>query len=714
MVEIFVSGCNVLIKRAAASLLVFLISVFCFLALMFPPSTHSYVINDGNDDILGSFGVQEISGYNDSRLDDDGMIVKDGKEPYVFFDGIDEYVGSLVVKVAENENGYKVHVFYDNGNDYSEMYAKRVYMNPGDTECIVPIGCDIKGIRLEIKDKYRLDSLELHSAFPDTVDNERSISSGQYLTAIVSSLAITAVFIVLELRFKLLSKIDKTIGKNRKRIITCVLSFVGCAAAVAVVELILSNTVFAQNGLGFDIFRYFLILGSLLVVVSIFFLFRGDLSEKPERAFLAVSLILSMMMLVLCPFGHPIWDTEWHYKKALQASYIENEAFLTEAEDEMIKPIDETFPRNTVYSHVERIQRFNEDYKTPYGTLEGRSTIAHAASGLFLAIGRFAGLPFYGVTLCGRAANALLYCFICYFALKKLKSGKMIAAVIALIPTAMMLATNFSYDYWTNCLVILGMAYFVGTQQEPDKPITMWETVVMCGSFMLASLPKLIYVVLCCIPFLMRRKKISKPVRYYAVCILSVLVIAVLVVLKIQDALKYGGDTRGGSGVSASGQISYIFGNSADFMKVLTSFLSEYLSPESMKYYIVNMGNVGKGKGELVYAALMVLTAFTDKDSCDIHAYNKLSKLTVVGMYFGMAAAIASALYIVFNPVGSDTLNGCQSRYLIPLLYPMLSIVGFGFKNRMNKAVYNGAVLLACSGFLIFTVITVLMPWLTY
>ncbi|MCR4564211.1 MAG: DUF2142 domain-containing protein [Clostridiales bacterium] len=701
-------------KRVIASLLVFVIASYCFLALMFPPVTYSYVLDDSNDKILGTFGVQDISRYNNSHIDDNGVIVKDGRDPYILFDGINKYVGSLVLKVAENKNGYGVHVFYDSGSDYSEKYAKRVYMDAGDTDCIIPIGSEIKGVGIEIKDKYKLDSLELHSATPGTVDNERSISTQQYIFAFASSLVIAVVFFVLELRFKFLSKFDKTIRKNRKRIITVVLCFFGCALVVAIAELILSHTVFADSGRVFDIYRFFLNFGSLFVIISIFFLFSSDLSDKPENAFLAVTLTLCMMMMALCPFGHPVWDTEWHYKKTLQASYIGDNAFLTEAEDEIMKPIAETFPRHTAYSNMDRIAKFNEDYKTPYGIVTGRSTIAHLLSGLFLAIGRLAGLPFYVVTLFGRSANALLYCFLCYFALKKLKSGKMIAAVIALIPTAMMLATNFSYDFWTNGLVLLGMAYFVGTQQEPDKPISVGETLVMCVSFMLACLPKEIYVVLCFIPFLMRRKKIKKPILYYAICTLTTSVVMVLVILRIKEALKYGGDTRGGSGVSAAGQISYIFGDTSAFAKLLTSFLSEYLSIGGMKNFIVNMGNVGKGKCAPVYVALMLITTFTDKDSCDIRAYTKFSKVAVVGLFFGMAAAIASALYIVFNPVGSDTLNGVQSRYIIPLLYPMLSIVGFGFKNKMNKAVYNAVILLACSGFLIYTIEKVLLPWMTY
>ena len=63
-------------------------------------------------------------------------------------------------------------------------------------------------------------------------------------------------------------------------------------------------------------------------------------------------------------------------------------------------------------------------------------------------------------------------------------------------------------------------------------------------------------------------------------------------------------------------------------------------------------------------------------------------------MYVGLAALMATALYIAFTPVGNGEINGCQSRYLIPLLSPfILLLTGQRFNLIKNKTAYNGTVL---------------------
>ncbi len=59
----------------------------------------------------------------------------------------------------------------------------------------------------------------------------------------------------------------------------------------------------------------------------------------------------------------------------------------------------------------------------------------------------------------------LTYALTVYFAIRKLKSGKMIMSVIALFPTNIVLASNYSYDPWVTGFSLLGTAYFVSEMQ---------------------------------------------------------------------------------------------------------------------------------------------------------------------------------------------------------------------------------------------------------
>lgn len=42
----------------------------------------------------------------------------------------------------------------------------------------------------------------------------------------------------------------------------------------------------------------------------------------------------------------------------------------------------------------------------------------------------------------------------------------MILAVVAMFPTSLFIASNYSYDTWVIGFVMIGMAYFVGNCQE--------------------------------------------------------------------------------------------------------------------------------------------------------------------------------------------------------------------------------------------------------
>ena len=138
--------------------------------------------------------------------------------------------------------------------------------------------------------------------------------------------------------------------------------------------------------------------------------------------------------------------------------------------------------------------------------MESKAKLSHIPSGLFMALTRFFGGDFVDVFASGKLANLLIYAFTCYFAIRKLKSGKMIATVIALLPTNIFLATSYTYDYWVTCFGMLGMAFFIDETHHPERPVTMKNAILMCASFAIASLPKLVYAALLIIPFFLTKK----------------------------------------------------------------------------------------------------------------------------------------------------------------------------------------------------------------
>ena len=183
---------------------------------------------------------------------------------------------------------------------------------------------------------------------------------------------------------------------------------------------------------------------------------------------------------------------------------------------------------------------------------------------------------------------------------------------------------------------------------------------------------------------------------------------------KFLSQMSGGGDIRGGTDVSTIGQLHFFIEEPLHFTRIIIKFLIDYLSIPKMVGYIANFAYLGIGAGTTVWIILMFLTALTDKNDTDVKAYNWLSKCMVVILFFGLAAAIALALYLEFTPVRTETVNGCQPRYIIPLLYPVLSIIGWGkFKNTIPQGIYRYSILTVCCAVNFYDMTTIMLPcWL--
>ena len=159
-------------------------------------------------------------------------------------------------------------------------------------------------------------------------------------------------------------------------------------------------------------------------------------------------------------------------------------------------------------------------------------------------------------------------------------------------------------------------------------------------------------------------------------------------------------DARGGEGVDALGQISYIFTHPWEYTKTLLGFLAEYVSLESSARYFSYLHYFTRLE-PTVFSSLMVATlivvAITDKNEYDVRV-RILPRVVCFILAFGVLCLVATSMYIAFTAVGSDTVKGCQYRYIAPILFPILYCMGSGkIQNRIKREYYNGIVLTICA-----------------
>ncbi|MBR6502483.1 MAG: DUF2142 domain-containing protein [Clostridia bacterium] len=675
------------------------IAAFCCVARYFP--TNVGQIYDIDASSIVSLEKEDVLSLYNCELDDENNYKILGGDPQLTFSSQANGIKAAKLnlsKEADTTISFEVYVALEGESFTAEKcYAGCVFKGETGAVISIPNG-NYRSIRLDIDadDSVVYKSLELYDQEAVVVPYTPATSSSGYVFTVLISLASAVIAFFANKRLRWCECAAKTIKENAKKIALFLGLTLAAIPGAAFVEWVLCNV--ERQGV-FNAYRWLFFFGALELVIT-FVLLRNQFAEKPEKLFLAAALIMGLIMLFGTPIKHICWDLDSHYPWAVHSSYSDM-AYLTGAD----VAIDRVAPQsllNTGFS----LENYESDlaYITSLDGMvvkqaEAQFSIAHLPAGIVLAVARKLGASFVVRYTLGRISYLLVYVFVCYFAIKKIKSGKMILTTICLFPTVLFMATNYAYDSWVVAFSILGMAYFMNILQEPEKPIKVSDTVIMCAAFALAALPKLVYILLMGIPFFAYKKWQNKKefFKYYSILITVFTVVFAIFAITSLTKVSGGGDTRGGN-VNPGGQISFILSNPIEYAKILIKFLRQYLSIDGMRNYISNFAYFGVGKWWPVFVVLLGITAVTDTKDGLKFKIPLIIKILSVLFFVGMAALIATALYIDFTPVGNGGILGCQPRYIIPLLAPLLLLVTGQRKNIIKeKNVYNGFIILTAT-----------------
>jgi uncharacterized membrane protein len=206
-------------------------------------------------------------------------------------------------------------------------------------------------------------------------------------------------------------------------------------------------------------------------------------------------------------------------------------------------------------------------------------------------------------------------------------------------------------------------------------------------AFFLGFMPKAVYVVIMFpLLFMPKEKFQTKNQRklYYFVAVIAVILLVVSFVLPILMGTSTG-DHRGGEGISVMGQLSYILHNVKEYIAVLFNFLKDYLAFGNSQKLFQFYAYLGTGKFYLLVLMTIAVVAFLDK-SGDRKRIMPIRIGAIVGAIGGILI-VATTFYLVFTPVGANTIAGCQYRYILPTLIPFLYFIvpeGIGSSAKKN------------------------------
>ena len=461
--------------------------------------------------------------------------------------------------------------------------------------------------------------------------------------------------------------------RKRARLILHAVTLLSTAALVAMVGIFVLLGYFTTTTI-LGVFAGTLAVLALQLVDRVL----SDRGAEPAKLFLTVTLLLGMMMCYAMPPAlYVSWDDETHFRRSYDlVHYLDGEVTLAERRILTHRqfPVDSYAedPQAFVYSLVrgESVTVKTEPHMSnPYTAL---SYLPMMLTQLLLWGTNADVLTL--ILLC-RLANLLAYALITYFGIRKLKSGAKIFAAVAMLPTAFFLACSCNYDFFLTAWFAYAFATLIAALQRPDRKIGTADTVKIMVAFLMGCAPKAIYCFMMLPLLFLGRDRFESPkhakrFRMWTLIVIG-FILATLVVpgLVVPDLYT---DTRGGSDVSSGGQIKFILQNPFEYAVILLRFLGGYCSLAQLNTsgtFFAYLGGTHTFFGT-VAGFVLLYCVFTDRREGDRYERMQPTRWLMLAACFAQLVLIVTSLYVGYTPVGHDTINGCQYRYIFPLLIP--------------------------------------------
>ena len=395
--------------------------------------------------------------------------------------------------------------------------------------------------------------------------------------------AVLAVFRLFKIDFDLNIKLSF----SKKNIVVC---------AAIVLCALLASALF-----GFIGFSKTVILASVLPLFACtgFIICFHDWWNRPDLFTPLAIAVVGLGIILVFPVTNLFsWDDQIHFHNANSFSFV-SEAETT-VSDRMLENL---FEQDAGFSNNAALGKWpiSPDNEWGRGAVEslclelnhqdtaatlcketGLSTsvsfqsLGYLPSSCGIWLGRVLKLPFSFKFVLGKLFNLMFYAFICYLAIKVAPCKKYLLSFIALLPSNVFMAANYSYDPWINCLTLLGVALLLRliTGRTELKCSTYVETVLV---FVFAFAPKAVYFPLLGLLFLIpssrfadnRQKRIFESI----LLLFGVLVVISFLIPFIASNGGGAGDARGGDNVNSTQQVHFILTNPLSALGILSKFV---------------------------------------------------------------------------------------------------------------------------------------------
>ena len=435
-----------------------------------------------------------------------------------------------------------------------------------------------------------------------------------------------------------------------------------------------------------------LVCWAVMIVLSV--IFALTISPSYENNFLRLAFLLGILVVFVTPFPHVI-DESTHFFRSFMISQGD---FY---DDTFVGRIGGNVPVNftdyvdngklsikSLYTDLEKwMSGFDNEkdfYFHPY--MSSSIPINHSFAAVGILLSRLLHLPALFVILSGRLITYLIYVVLCYFAIKKAKYYKGMFFMVSTLPVSIWLAGSYSIDpmVLSSALLYTSICLRHFFDKGGQLKLTKKEkAALLITALMFASVKYLIYSPILLMIFLIPKDRFGKKERA-VVCISGVLVFAGLMLWQIYLLNRFPFVEDRNGDVNVSRQISHVFANIPGTIRIFLNYIDTNLLP-----HIEGFNNFKSLS--FITPMIGLMTIFGSVFEPDRYPFTDSKdkrKLAVLcgGIFIICSLLIMASLYVGFTPVGSEDIEGLQTRYFLPILiFAMIPISMVKVTNSINN-----------------------------
>lgn len=439
------------------------------------------------------------------------------------------------------------------------------------------------------------------------------------------------------------------------------------------------SKVYIDNNLNINIFRLIFIFSCLMIMFILVNAYKnGNLSKCIHKYYFIIGFIIGINFILLQPSTtFYSWDDQIHFQNSYEL--FGNNFNWNIGEFSMINY--DTFERNNINSIEEQNAQdkyLNKGKMSNYYTSTGKfityNKIAYFPSSIGYHICKLLKLPFTFCFKFGKIMNLLTFLLVMSFAIYYSKIGKKTLTIIGLLPSVLFLACQYSYDPAVISGITLAMVILINWFTDKDSKVNFKTLFIFVFSILYACFTKAVYIPLILLFLLIPsdRFKNGKNAKFTKLMIFIIfMLIMITFILPSNFSTNMGGDSRGGA-TNASEQLHLILKKPVGYIRVLKdTALDQFFDKIIGQKTLGGFSYIGTVSTNVYYIVLIVLLSSVMFNS-EKFKLKKIHKISFIIISLGIILLIWTALYISFTPVSLNTINGVQSRYFIPIIFPIL------------------------------------------